>query len=166
MILHGKAYKFGDDVNTDYIIAGKYRSKGLDMKLLSKHLMEDLYPNFTDTIKTGDFIVAGKNFGCGSSREYAPKVIVEAGIGAVFAKSYARIFYRNAINSGLLVIECNTDLLDDGDVLEVDTAAGVMHDKTQECVIPYNPIPEFISEIINAGGVISYLNENGDFKIK
>ena len=105
MLMKGKAHRVGDDINTDYIIASKYRSLGLDFKEMAKHLFEDLDPQIVKRIHGGDFIVAGKNFGCGSSREFAPRVIQALGIRAVIAPSYARIFYRNSFNIGLLLLE-------------------------------------------------------------
>ena len=106
--LRGICHKFGDDVNTDYIISGRYKFKTLDMKELARHVMEDLDPDFYSKVSKGDFIVAGRNFGCGSSREQAPLAIINADISAVLAKSFARIFYRNCINTGLPLVECNT----------------------------------------------------------
>jgi 3-isopropylmalate/(R)-2-methylmalate dehydratase small subunit len=114
MELRGKAHCFGNDVNTDYIISGKYKFKTLDMKELAKHVMEDLDPEFAERVQPGDFVVAGSNFGCGSSREQAPLALLNAGVGAVLAKSFARIFYRNAINTGLPVVVCDTGLIDAG----------------------------------------------------
>ncbi|NQT94812.1 MAG: 3-isopropylmalate dehydratase, partial [Candidatus Omnitrophica bacterium] len=120
MKLKGKAHKFGNAINTDYIISGRYKFKIQDPKELAKHLMEDIRPDFYKSVKKGDLLVAGKNFGCGSSREQAPLAIKYAGISAVVAESFARIFFRNAINLGLLLIECNTKTIKEGDSLEVD----------------------------------------------
>ena len=119
MKLTGKCHKFGNDVNTDYIISGRHKFKTLDMKELAKYVMEDLDPDFYSKVNAGDFIVAGTNFGCGSSREQAPLAIINANIGAVVAKSFARIFYRNCINTGLPLIECDTDQINAGDELEI-----------------------------------------------
>ena len=131
MQLIGYAHKFGDNVNTDYIISGKYKFATIDMNELVVHLMEDLRPNFYYEIKKGDFIVAGENFGCGSSREQAPLVIKQAGIGAVLAKSFARIFFRNAINIGLPAIEVSTDSIEEGDSLKVDLEKGIVENITK-----------------------------------
>jgi len=166
MDLKGKVFKFGDDINTDYIIAGKYRSKGLDMKVLAQHLMEDLDPDFTKKIKKGDFIVAGDNFGCGSSREYAPKVIVEAGIGGVIANSFARIFYRNAVNSGLLVIECDTSGLEQGDIINISLKEGFIINETKNTTIKFKQIPPFMAKIIAEGGMVNFLKKYGDLDLE
>ncbi len=163
MELQGKAHKFGNDVNTDYIISGKYKFKTLDMQELAKHVMEDLDPNFYQKINRGDFIVAGTNFGCGSSREQAPLAIKHANIGAVLAKSFARIFYRNAINTGLPVVECNTDLIDSGDELHVDLAEGVIKNKTKGTEIPIKPLPQVMIKILNDGGLASHFKKYGGF---
>ncbi len=131
MLLRGKAHKFGNDINTDYIIAGKYKSKYATVKEQARHVMEDLDPHFYEKIAPGDFVVAGNNFGCGSSRETAPLVIRYANLSAVLAKSFARIFFRNAINTGLPVIRCDTDQIEPGDELEVDLAAGTVKNVTR-----------------------------------
>lgn len=131
MLIRGKAHKFGDDINTDYIISGKYKFKSLDFNEMSKHLFEDLDPEFYKKITPGDIIVAGKNFGCGSSREQAPLVIKHAGISLVIAKSFARIFYRNSINVGLPLLEADTDQIDQGDELEVGLFNGKIFNKTK-----------------------------------
>lgn len=163
MQFNGKAHKFGNDVNTDYIISGKYKFKTLDMKELAKHVMEDLDPNFYEKVTPGDFIVAGTNFGCGSSREQAPLAIKYAEIGAVLAKSFARIFYRNAINTGLPVVECDTDKIDAGDELTVDLAAGVITNKTKGITIPIKPLPAVMIKILNDGGLAPHFRKYGGF---
>jgi 3-isopropylmalate/(R)-2-methylmalate dehydratase small subunit len=165
MILKGKAHKFGDNINTDYIISGKYKFKTLDMEELSKHLMEDIYPDFYKKINKGDFIVAGRNFGCGSSREQAPLVIKYAGIPAVIAKSFARIFYRNGINNGLILIEADTDKIEDGDEIEINLEKGLIKNLAKNIEIYGTKIPEFLIEIIKEDGVINYLKKYGTFKI-
>jgi len=163
MQLNGKAHKFGNDVNTDYIISGKYKFKTLDMKELAKHVMEDLDPEFYGKIKAGDFIAGGTNFGCGSSREQAPLAIKYANISAVLAKSFARIFYRNAINTGLPVVECDTDLIDQGDELNVDLAAGIITNKTKGVTIPVKPLPRVMIKILNDGGLVPHFKKFGGF---
>jgi 3-isopropylmalate/(R)-2-methylmalate dehydratase small subunit len=165
MILKGNAHKFGDDINTDYIISGKYKFKTLDMKELATHLMEDIDPDFYRKVKEGDFIVGGKNFGCGSSREQAPLVIKHAGISAVIAKSFARIFFRNAINIGLVLIEANTDNIETGDNLEIDVENGKVKDLTKKSDIKSSVLPEFMLEIIRTGGVVNYIKKNKEFKL-
>jgi 3-isopropylmalate/(R)-2-methylmalate dehydratase small subunit len=159
----GKAHKFGSDINTDYIISGKYKFKTLDMAELAGHILEDLDPEFSSKIKPGDFIVAGTNFGCGSSREQAPLVVKQAEIGTVLAKSFARIFYRNAINTGLLVVECDTGQVDSGDDLEVDLSAGVINNKTKGISIPVKPLPRVMVRILNDGGLAAHFRKYGGF---
>lgn len=163
MEFNGKAHKFGNDVNTDYIISGKYKFKTLDMKELAKHVMEDLDPNFYEKVKAGDFIVAGSNFGCGSSREQAPLAIKYADVGAVLAKSFARIFYRNAINTGLPVVECDTGQIEPGDELYVDLSAGVIANKTKGITIPVKPLPDVMIKILNDGGLAPHFRKYGGY---
>lgn len=165
MYFQGKAHKFGSDINTDYIISGKYKFKTLDMVELASHLLEDLDPEFSRKIKPGDFIVAGTNFGCGSSREQAPLVVKQAGIDAVLAKSFARIFYRNAINTGLPVLECDTGQIDSGDDLEVDLAAGIINNKTRGVSIPIKPLPRVMVKILNDGGLAAHFRKYGGFNL-
>jgi 3-isopropylmalate/(R)-2-methylmalate dehydratase small subunit len=164
MILHGKAHRFGESINTDYIISGRYKFKIQDPHELAKHLMEDLKPDFYKQISKGDFIVADKNFGCGSSREQAPLAIKYAGISAVLARSFARIFFRNAINLGLLLIECDTSSIEEHDRLEVDTDKGVVFNRSKNNSINITPIPAFMSEILKDGGVIEHFKKHGGFK--
>jgi len=161
----GKAHKFGDDVNTDYIISGKYKFKTLDMRELASHVMEDLDPDFARKVKPGDFIVAGKNFGCGSSREQAPLAIKYADVSAVLAKSFARIFYRNAINTGLPVVECDTDMIAAGDELEVDLEKGVIHNLTQGTDIAIKPLPGVMLKILSDGGLAPHFRKHGGFNL-
>ena len=165
MVLKGHAHKFGDDINTDYIISGKYKFKTLDMKELATHLMEDIDPEFYKKIKEGDFMVGGKNFGCGSSREQAPLVIKHAGIPIVIAKSFARIFFRNGINVGLVLIEADTDGIDAGDVVEADVEKGELKNVTKRTVIKSSVLPDFMQKIIKSGGVVNYLKKNKGFKL-
>jgi len=163
MELRGKAHTFGDDVNTDYIISGRYKFKTLDMTELAKHVMEDLDPDFYSKVQKGDMIVAGKNFGCGSSREQAPWAIIHAGISAVLAKSFARIFYRNCINTGLPLIECDTDRIEPGDELEVDLERGVISNLTQGTEIPIKPLPKVMIKILSDGGLVEHFKKYGTF---
>ena len=163
MELKGKAHKFGDDVNTDYIISGRYKFKTLDMRELARHLMEDLDPDFYTKINKGDFIVAGKNFGCGSSREQAPLAIINADISAVIAKSFARIFYRNAINTGLPLIECDTDLIEPGDQLEINLSEGLLYNKSKDLQIPVTPLPSVMLKILADGGLVEHFKKHGTF---
>ncbi len=166
MVLKGKVHKFNiDDLNTDYIISGRYKFKTIDMKELSQHLMEDLDESFYQKIKPGDFIVAGKNFGCGSSREQAPLVIKFAGISAVLAKSFARIFFRNAINTGLPVIECDTDQIENGDEIEVNLEEGQVKNITKNLILSIKPLPQMMIKILNDGGLVEHFKKYKGFKI-
>jgi 3-isopropylmalate/(R)-2-methylmalate dehydratase small subunit len=156
MILKGKVWKFGDDIDTDAIIPARYLTTA-DPKELAAHVMEDADKEFPGKVKPGDIIVAGKNFGCGSSREHAPIAIKGAGVQAVVAKSYARIFYRNAFNIGLPIFE-SPDLPDsvgEGEVIEIDADSGTIKDsKGKE--YKAEPIPPFMQELISAGGLVEW----------
>ncbi len=165
MRLKGQAHKFGDAINTDYIISGRYKFRIQDPKELAKHVMEDLKPDFYKTVKNGDFLVAGSNFGCGSSREQAPIAIKGAGIQAVIAKSFARIFFRNAINLGLLLIECDTTGFKQGNRLEVDTDKGYVINKANNKKVQIIPLPGFMTRIIKDGGVVKHFKKYGGFKL-
>ncbi len=163
--LEGKVHKIGDDINTDYIISGRYKFKTLDVNELAKHLLEDIYPNFYQQISPGDFIVAGENFGCGSSREQAPLAIKYAGIGAVLAKSFARIFYRNAINVGLPIIITETNKINENDILFIDLVKGKINIPNQEKILPITPFPPQILKIIEAGGLVEYFKKYGGWNL-
>lgn len=165
MELRGKAHCFGDDVNTDYIISGKYKFKTLDMKELAKHVMEDLDPDFARRVQSGDFVVAGRNFGCGSSREQAPLALLNAGVGAVLAQSFARIFYRNAINTGLPVVVCDTSLIESGDELLVDLEKGLLQNLTKGKEIPIKPLPSVMLKILSDGGLAEHFRKYGTFHL-
>ncbi len=164
-IKKGQVFKFGDNISTDHIAPGRLFHLRNDLKEFSKHVLVDADPDFAKNVQEGDFIVAGKNFGLGSSREHAPQIIKIAGVGAVIAKSFARIFYRNAINIGLLLIECDTDLIDAGDTLEVDIKKGVIKDLTKNIEIKIMPLPDVMIKLLNDGGLVNHLNKNGDFKL-
>ncbi len=163
MKLEGKAHKFGDDINTDYIISGRHKFSTLDMKELAKHVLEDLEPEFFKKIKKGDFLAAGKNFGCGSSREQAPLALKYAGVGAVLAKSFARIFYRNAINIGLALLECDTDKIESGDQLEANLEKGIVHNRSKKLDLKVSPLPEIMIKIMNSGGLVEHFKKYGKF---
>ncbi len=165
MELKGKAHKFGDHINTDYIMSSRHRAQTLDYRELAKYLMADIRPGFYESVQPGDFIVAGRNFGCGSSREYAPKIIKAGGIAAILAKSFARIFYRNAINLGLPLIECATDQIKEGDVLRVDLTKGEVLNETTGKSIPINPLPEFMVLLLNEGGLVNFIRKYGKFEV-
>jgi len=163
-LLRGKAHKFGDDINTDYIISGRYKFKTLDNRELAKHVFEDIAPDFSKRITPGDFIVAGHNFGCGSSREQAPLAIKYAGIGAVIAKSFARIFYRNAINVGLPIIQTDTEKIEEGDELIINLMEGKITVVGRNLELKVSPFPSSILEIIKAGGLVEYFKKYGEWK--
>ena len=164
-IKKGKAFKFGDDISTDLIAPGRLFHLRNDLEEFSKHVLEDADPTFASKVQKGDFVVAGNNFGLGSSREHAPTIIKLAGVGAVIAKSYARIFYRNAINIGLLALEADTDKIDAGDSLEVDIKKGVIKNLTKNIELTITPLPDVMIKLLNDGGLVAHLNKNGDFKL-
>lgn len=163
--LRGKAHKFADDINTDYIIAGKY-TKTLDFSSLAQHLFEDIAPGFSDRITPGDFVVAGLNFGCGSSREQAPIAIKHAGIGAVLAKSYSRIFFRNSINQGIPSFICDTDKIMDDDLLVLRPKMSVLEIPARDLTIPLAPLSSVMLDILDEGGLVEYLKKHGSFVLK
>ena len=165
MKLRGKVWKFGDDVSTDHITPGRYYHLRSNMPELAKHVMEDADPEFPKKMKAGDFIVAGKNFGMGSSREHAPLAIKIAGVSAVIAKSFARIFYRNAINVGLPVLIADTDEIEAGDEIEVNLSSGAIRNITKGIEIPTTPLPEIMIKILNEGGLVEYVKKRGDLVI-
>ncbi len=158
MILRGKTHMFGDNIDTDVIIPARYLTT-IDPEELAKNCMEDIDPTFSGRVQQGDIMVAGYNFGCGSSREHAPIAIKGSGVSCVIARSFARIFYRNAINIGLPILECD-DILDEmhaGDELEVDLSKGTILNKTTGRTYASEPFPEFMRQIIAAGGEIAYI---------
>ena len=166
MKLSGKSHKFGDDINTDLVISGKYKFKSLDLNDMATHVLEDADQNFYKNLKKGDFIVAGRNFGCGSSREQAPLVIKVAGVSVVLAKSFARIFFRNAINIGLPLVECDTDKIDAGDELEVDLNKGVVINKTKKVSLQAKPLPDVMIKILQDGGLAEHFKKHGGFNLE
>ena len=161
----GKAFKFGDDISTDHIAPGRLFHLRSDLPEFAKHVLEDADPEFASKMSKGDFVVAGNNFGLGSSREHAPQIIKIAGVGAVLAKSFARIFYRNAINIGLLLIECDTDKIDAGDELEIDIKQGFVHNITKNIKIEITPLPDVMIKLLNEGGLIEHIKKHGDFDL-
>lgn len=164
--MKGKAHRFGDDVNTDYIIAGRYKFKTLDMDELACHVMEDLDPDFCSRLEKGDFVVAGRNFGCGSSREQAPLALKHAGVAAVLAGSFARIYFRNSINNGLPALVCDTSEIEDGDDLELDLEKGVVTNRSKGQEMGCDPLPEVMLDILKEGGLIPYMKDQGGFSIE
>ena len=164
-MLRGRAFKFGDSISTDHILPGRFAHLRSNLPELAKHVLEDADPTFVTRVKEGDFIVAGSNFGLGSSREHAPLVIKMAGVRAILAKSVARIFFRNAINLGLPVLICDTDRINDGDKLEIDLKAGTIRDITSGDRFTSGKIPEVMLRILDEGGLIPYIQKHGDFKL-
>ena len=161
-MLKGKAFVFGDDISTDHITPGRLAYLRSDLPELAKHVLEDADPTFALRVNEGDFVVAGRNFGLGSSREHAPLVIKMAGVSAVLAPSFARIFFRNAINLGLPVLVCDTSQIADGDELEVDLENGVVRDVTSGTELTFGKIPEVMLGILQEGGLIPYIQKHGD----
>ncbi|MBU4175480.1 MAG: 3-isopropylmalate dehydratase small subunit [Actinobacteria bacterium] len=161
MVIKGKAHRFSDDVNTDYIISGRYKFKTLDMNELGRHVMEDLDPGFHARLEKGDFLVAGKNFGCGSSREQAPLALKAAGVAAVLAESFARIYFRNSINNGLPALVCDTSQIADGDQLEIDLESGTISDVASGATVESSPLSGVMVDILSEGGLVEYIKKHG-----
>ncbi len=157
MAIKGRVWKFGDDINTDEIIPARYLVT-TDPEELAKHVMEDADPEFPNKVQPGDIIVAGKNFGCGSSREHAPLALKGAKIGAIIAESFARIFYRNAINLGLPIIESPEAAkeIEEGDIVEVDLEKGIIRNETKGKEYTFKPLPESLQKVFEAGGLMEY----------
>lgn len=157
-MITGRVWKYGDHVNTDLIIPGRYLDD-YDLKSLASHAMEDIDSSFSKSVKKGDIIVAGRNFGCGSSREQAPLALKHAGVGAVVAESFARIFYRNAINVGLPVIVCPdaSRILSSGDEVAIDLENGTMLRTSPRLSIAFKPLPGFLLEILMDGGLVPHM---------
>ena len=164
MIFNGKAIKYGDNVDTDVIIPARYLNT-IDKKELASHCMEDIDKNFVNKVEAGDIMIAGNNFGCGSSREHAPIAIKESGISLVIAKSFARIFYRNSINIGLAILECPeaAENISEGDKVEADLDKGIIYNRTTGKSFETKPFPEFIQKIIENGGLVESIRR-GDIK--
>ena len=165
MILEGRARVLGDDVNTDYIISSSRKRDTIDAMSLRQYLLESIAPGFAASVQPGDLIVAGRNFGCGSAMEVAATVIQAAGIQAVIARSFARSFYRNAINNGLLAVTCETSSIREADRLRVQSADGVMtvHDLTRGGVMQAAPMPSIMLRILEEGGLVGFLSKHGGF---
>ena len=161
MKITGKVWKYGDDVDTDLIIPARYLNTS-DPEELAQHCMEDVDPSFAGKVSPADIIVAGKYFGCGSSREHAPIAIKAAGVSCVIAKSFARIFYRNAFNMGLLILECeDTDKFQTGDKLTVDFDSGEIIHTGSKKSYQARPIPPFMQELVQSGGLMNYIEKKG-----
>ncbi|HUS77773.1 MAG TPA: 3-isopropylmalate dehydratase small subunit [Patescibacteria group bacterium] len=161
MKVKGNAWKFGDDVNTDLIVPGKYLEL-VDPYEMAKHAMEGVDPEFPEKVAEGDIVVGGTNFGCGSSREHAAIALKYVRVGAVVAESFARIFYRNAINLGLPALECPgiADAVSEGDELEIDLTGGKVVNVTTGKELEFMPLPEFMVEVLTEGGLVPYLKKN------
>ena len=160
MIFNGKALKYGDNVDTDVIIPARYLNT-IDKKELASHCMEDIDKEFVDKVQAGDIMIAGYNFGCGSSREHAPIAIKASGVSLVIARSFARIFYRNSINIGLAILECGeaVDGISEGDIVEADLDNGVIYNRTTGKSFQTQPFPEFIQKIITNGGLVESIKK-------
>jgi 3-isopropylmalate/(R)-2-methylmalate dehydratase small subunit len=163
--MKGKAWKFGDSISTDHISPGRYFHLRTNLPELTKHTLEDAREEYVKNVKSGDIVVAGKNFGMGSSREHAAIMIKMSGASAVVAKSFARIFYRNAINIGLPAIICDTDKITDGDQLSIDLKAGRLLDETKGFELTFAPIPKAMIKILSEGGLVPYIKKYGGLKL-
>lgn len=157
--------KMQNNINTDYIISGRYKFRISDPKELAKHVFEDIEENFYKRVNKGDFLVSGENFGCGSSREQAPLALKATGLRAVIAKSFARIFYRNALNLGLYLLECNTNYIDDGNELELDIDKNILKNRSKGLNIPFKPIPPLAKKILDEGGMVEHFKKHGGLDI-
>ncbi len=163
-MLRGRTHVYGDDIDTDRIIPGKY-TKTLDVSELAAHVLEDLDPNFSKVVQAGDILVAGKNFGTGSSREQAPIALKSAGVALVIARSFARIFYRNAINIGLPVVEVKQHPILTGHELEVDLVGGLVHNLSTGETYEATRMPSVMIDILDAGGLVNYLKRHGNYQL-
>ena len=157
-------FSYGDNIDTDRIIPGKY-TKTLDMSQLAAHVLEDLDPTFKDTVRQGDVLAAGYNFGCGSSREQAPIALKMAGISVVIARTFARIFFRNAINVGLPLLEIRDHDIAQNDDIAYDLSTGIVTNHTKHKTYQAAAMPQVMIDILNEGGLVAYLKKNGDYKI-
>ncbi|MDD5530539.1 MAG: 3-isopropylmalate dehydratase small subunit [bacterium] len=164
-MLKGRVWKFGDNISTDLICPGRYFHLRSNLPELATHVLEDADPTFPQKVQKGDFVVGGKNFGLGSSREHAPTIIKLAGVSVVLAKSFARIFFRNSINVGLPVIECDTDKFNDGDELEIDLGKGIVKDITTGYEVKVPELPKGMLNILNDGGLVEHIKKHGDFQL-
>jgi 3-isopropylmalate/(R)-2-methylmalate dehydratase small subunit len=162
-VAYAHRLKIQNDINTDYIISGRYKFKIQDEKELAKYIFADVEDEFHKRVKSGDFLVAGENFGCGSSREQAPVALKASGLRAVIAKSFARIFYRNAFNVGLCLVECETNYIDDMDELELDLDRNMLKNVSKGVNIEIKPIPKVMRKLLEMGGVVEYFRQHGDF---
>ena len=165
MVLKGSAWKFGDDISTDHIIPGRFYHLRSNLDELKKYVFDDIAPGFYKKVAKGDIIVGGRNFGLGSSREHAPLIIKMAGIDAIVANSFARIFYRNAINVGLVAIICPVDDIDEGDKLEIKLDEGILVNRSKGGEKTFPPLPGIMRDILREGGLDHYIRKHGELKI-
>jgi len=163
--MRGRAWLFGDDISTDHIAPGRLFHLRTDLPELAKHVLEDARPEFAGEMRPGDFVVGGRNFGLGSSREHAPRIIKMAGGGAVLAQSFARIFFRTAITVGLPVLQCETSAIGEQDELEVELAGGQVRDLTTGAVVPFAPLPPVMVTILSDGGLVAHVKQHGGFAL-
>ena len=161
----GLVHRFGDDVSTDHITSGRHRFLAKDIGALAAQCLEDLDPEFARRVRAGDFVVGGRNFGCGSSREYAPRVLQALGVQAVIARSFARIFFRNAINIGFPAVEADTEGIAAGDRLRLDLGAGTIENVTRGATIRARPYPAVMLAILNDGGLVAHLKKHGTYQL-
>jgi 3-isopropylmalate/(R)-2-methylmalate dehydratase small subunit len=161
----GTVHRFGDDVSTDHITSGRHRFLAKDIAALAAHCLEDLDPEFAQRVRPGDFVVGGRNFGCGSSREYAPRVLQALGVQAVVARSFARIFFRTATNIGLPAVEAETDGIAAGDRLQLDLAGGTIQNATRGTVVACRPYPPIMLTILQDGGLVAHLKKHGTYQL-
>jgi len=164
-MLKGRAIRFGDDISTDLIISGRHMHLRSNLPELAKHALEDVDQDFTTRVRPGDVVVAGRNFGLGSSREHAAIVIKMNGVSMVIAKSIARIFFRNAINIGLPVLITDTDTISEGDEIEVDLSSGTLSNLTTGNKVNFSKLPSVMLQILEEGGLVQYVKKFGDFKV-
>jgi|TARA_B100001964_G_scaffold245768_1_gene335773 3-isopropylmalate/(R)-2-methylmalate dehydratase small subunit len=164
--MSGRVWKFGDNISTDLIASGRYFHLRSNLPELAKHVLEDARPEFATEVKLGDFIVTGENFGLGSSREHAPRIIKLSGIVGIMSSSFARIFFRNCINIGLPAIICDTSIFDDGNIVDVDLEQGKAKNITKNIETMFNPLPKVMTKILKDGGLVEHIKKNGDFKLR
>jgi len=164
-ILKGRSFKFGDDISTDLIAPGRYFHLRSNLPELAKHVLEDADSEFAGKVRQGDFVVAGRNFGLGSSREHAPTIIKLAGVGAVLAKSFARIFFRNSINIGLPALICDTDKIEDNDELKIDLEKGIIKNITKNIELGFKALPDVMIKLLNDGGLVEHIKKNKGFNL-
>jgi len=161
-MISGRVQRFGGDINTDYIIAAQHKAASLDVTEMARHTFEDIDPDFVGRVRPGDVVVADANFGCGSSRETAPRVLLACGISAVVAPSFGRIFFRNAINVGLPVVECDTAGIEQDDTIEIDLGGGLVSIPARALKRHASPLPDVMRALLDAGGLANYLRLHGD----